>query len=142
MLAENAQKYLLHSTKTGDSIHTCLKAKSSSFSVFEAVLLIELGQRRLESEGFPCGSDGKEPVCQYRRCGFDPWIRKIPWRRKWQPTPVFLPGESHGQKSMAATVIRVTVRHNRSNLARTHVVLVSDVQQSDSAIGIIYIIYM
>ena len=31
---------------------------------------------------------------------FDPWVRKIPWRRKWQPTPVFLPGESHGQGSL------------------------------------------
>ena len=30
----------------------------------------------------------------------DPWVRKIPWRRKWQPTPVFLPGESHGQRSL------------------------------------------
>ena len=34
----------------------------------------------------------------YMRCGFDPWVRKIPWRRKWQPTPVFLPGESPGTK--------------------------------------------
>ena len=33
--------------------------------------------------------------------GFDPWVRKIPWRRVWQPTPVFLPGESHGQRSLA-----------------------------------------
>ena len=32
--------------------------------------------------------------------GFDTWVRKIPWRRKWQPTPVFLPGESHGQRSL------------------------------------------
>ena len=31
---------------------------------------------------------------------FDPWVRKIPWSRKWQPTPVFLPGEHHGQKSL------------------------------------------
>ena len=31
---------------------------------------------------------------------FNPWVRKIPWRRKWQPTPVFLPGESHGQRSL------------------------------------------
>ena len=31
---------------------------------------------------------------------FDPWVRKIPWRRKWQPTPVFLPGKSHGQRSL------------------------------------------
>ena len=36
-----------------------------------------------------------------RKCGFDPWIRKIPWRRKWQPTPVFLPGKSHGPRSLA-----------------------------------------
>ena len=33
-------------------------------------------------------------------CGFNPWVRKIPWRRKWQPTPVFLPGESHGRRSL------------------------------------------
>ena len=33
--------------------------------------------------------------------GFNPWIKKIPWRRKWQPTPVFLPGEFHGQRSLA-----------------------------------------
>ena len=32
---------------------------------------------------------------------FDPWVGKIPWRRKWQPTPVFLPGKSHGQRSLA-----------------------------------------
>ena len=52
--------------------------------------------------GFP-GGTGKEPACQcsrYKRCGFDPWVRKIPWRRTWQPTPVFLPGESHGQRSL------------------------------------------
>ena len=33
-------------------------------------------------------------------CGFDPWVGKIPWSRKWQPTPVFLPGECHGQRSL------------------------------------------
>ena len=46
---------------------------------------------------------GKESTCQCVRCRrhrFDSWIRKIPWRRKCQPTPVFLPGESHGQKSL------------------------------------------
>ena len=37
---------------------------------------------------------------RYRRRGFNPWVRKIPRRRKWRPTPVFLPGESHGQRSM------------------------------------------
>ena len=49
---------------------------------------------------FPGGSDGR--VCpQCRRPGFDLWVRKIPWRRAWQPTPVFFPGESHGQRSPA-----------------------------------------
>ena len=53
--------------------------------------------------GFPSGASGKEPVCQcrrHKRCGFNPCVGKIPWRRKWQPTPVFLPGESHGQRSL------------------------------------------
>jgi len=35
---------------------------------------------------------------------FNPWVRKIPWRKKWQPTPLFLPGKSHGQRSLRATV--------------------------------------
>ena len=47
---------------------------------------------------------GKESACQCRRCKrceFNPWVGKIPWRRKWQPTPVFLPGKSHGQRNLA-----------------------------------------
>ena len=51
----------------------------------------------------PTWCTGKEPACQcrrHKRLGFDPWVRKIPWRRKWQPTPVFLPGKSHGQRSL------------------------------------------
>ena len=43
---------------------------------------------------------GKESACQSRRHRFNPWVRKIPWRRKWQPTPVFLPGKFHGQRSL------------------------------------------
>ena len=43
---------------------------------------------------------GKEFACQFRRCRFHPCVGKIPWRRKWQPTPVFLSGESHGQRSL------------------------------------------
>ena len=51
---------------------------------------------------FPGGSDSKESPCQCRRHGFDPWVRKIPWRRKWQPTPGFLYGEPPGQRSLAS----------------------------------------
>ena len=50
--------------------------------------------------GFPRWQSGKQPTCQCSRLWFDPWVRKIPWRKKWQPTPVFLPGKSHGQKSL------------------------------------------
>ena len=54
--------------------------------------------------GFTGGASGKEPTCQCRRSikhGFNPQVGKAPWRRAWQPTPVFLPGESHGQRSLA-----------------------------------------
>ena len=53
---------------------------------------------------FPGGASGKEPACQSRRCqrcGLDPWVGKVPWRRTWPSTPVSLPGESHGQRSLA-----------------------------------------
>ena len=52
--------------------------------------------------GFLGGSDGIESTCQCRRhtrCGFDLWVQKSLWGREWQPTPIFLPGEFHGQRS-------------------------------------------
>ena len=42
----------------------------------------------------------KESTCQCRRCGFDPWVGEFPWSREWKPTPVFLLGNFHGQKSL------------------------------------------
>ena len=65
--------------------------------------------------GFPGGSVLKEFTCQYQRCRryrFDLWVRKIPWRRKWESTPIFLPGKSHGQRSMAGYSLRVTSAGN------------------------------
>ena len=53
--------------------------------------------------GFSGDISGKELSCQCRRHekhGFDPWVETIPWRRAWQRTPLFLPGESHGQRSL------------------------------------------
>ena len=47
------------------------------------------------------GSAGKESALQCRRSGFNPWVGKIPWRREWLPTPVFLPGEFNGQRTLA-----------------------------------------
>ena len=54
--------------------------------------------------GCPRWLSGKESTCQYRRHEFDPWVRKMPWRRTWQPTPVFVPGKSHGQRSLASYI--------------------------------------
>ena len=54
--------------------------------------------------GFPCGAGGKESAWQsrrHKRRGFDPWVRKIPGSRKWQPAPVFLPEKPYGQRSLA-----------------------------------------
>ena len=56
--------------------------------------------------GFLGGTSGKEPTCpcrRYNRHAIDPWVGKIPWRSAWQPTPVFMPGESHGQRSMVGS---------------------------------------
>ena len=50
--------------------------------------------------GFLAGSVVKNLSANSGRCRFDPWVEEIPWRRKWQPTPVFLPGKSHGQTSL------------------------------------------
>ena len=69
--------------------------------------LIVLGCHML---GLSWWLNGKESACQCkrrRRCWFDPWVRKILWRRKWQPDPVFLPGKSHGQRSWQTTIHEV-----------------------------------
>ena len=53
------------------------------------------------TEDFSGGSDSKRMCLHCRRPEYDPWVGKIPWRREWQPTPVFLPGESRGQRNLA-----------------------------------------
>ena len=74
-----------------------------------AYSLIETILHRLYTifQDFSDGTSGKESNCQCRspqRHGFHPWAGKIPWGRKWQPTPVFLPGQFHRQRSLAGTV--------------------------------------
>ena len=72
--------------------------------------------------GIQGDTSGKEPTCQcrrHKRLGFHPWLEKIPWRRAHQPTPVFLPRESHGQRSLAGcSPLGRTVRHNWIDLAQ------------------------
>ena len=57
--------------------------------VFQMNTIIVLNADGKETINFPWWLSGKESADQCRRCRFDPWVRKIPWRRKWQPTPVF-----------------------------------------------------
>ena len=83
---------------------------------------------QLSYQGSP---SGKEPACQcrkHKRCRFSPWVGKIPWRRAWQPTPVFLPGDSHGQRSLVvygpwgheeSDTIEMTEDAHRSNYFKT-----------------------
>ena len=74
----------------------------------------------------------KEPSCRgrrHKRHGSDPWVRKIPWRREWQTAPVFLAGESHGQRSLEATVRRVAKGWTRlKQLSTRDIQLHSDVR--------------
>ena len=63
-----------------------------------------LAETKAMTEGFPGSSvvkkKKKKSSCQYKRHRFDPWVRKIPWKRKWQPTPIFFPEKSQGQRSL------------------------------------------
>ena len=69
--------------------------------------------------GFPGSSKGKESASQCRRCRFDLWVGKIPWRRAWKPTAVFLPGESPWTEEPRGlqSIWLQRVAHNWSNLA-------------------------
>ena len=77
----------------------------------------------------------RQRIClQYGRPRFDSWVRKIPWRRKWQPTPVFLPGKSHGQRSL---VDYNTRGHKESDTAErlTHIPQGSSIYVGPHSLG-------
>ena len=79
-------------------------------------------------------SSGKESPCQGRRhnsCNFDPWVRKIPWNRKWQPTPVFLSGNFYGQRSPAGYSPRGRKELDMKPLERAR--LIADVVLQETA---------
>ena len=78
------------------SFHTVIGAFSLYFNIFFWPSFC------LPILGFPRGSALKKFACQCRRSGFSHWAGKIPWRRKQQPIPVFLPGKSQGQRSLAS----------------------------------------
>ena len=73
--------------------------------------------------GFPDGASGKEPACQCRRHErrvLYPSVGKVPWRRAWQPSPVLLPGESRGRRSLEGTVYRVAKSQTGLKRLSTH----------------------
>ena len=68
---------------------------------------------------FSGGKKKKKSTCQCRRARLYPWVLQMPWRRKWQPTLVFLPGESHGQRSLGSYSPWVCrVRHDQARMHR------------------------
>ena len=79
-------------------------------------------------KGLPRWLNGKESTCQCRRhkkCGFDPWVRRIPGRRKWQPRLVFLLGKFHGQRSLVVTVHGISKNGTRLSVHAYHALSVS-----------------
>ena len=73
-------------------------------------------------KGLPKWLRSKESICQCKRCRFNPSVMKIPWRRKWQPAPVSLPGKSHAQRSLGGYSPRdcKRVRHNLGTKQQQH----------------------
>ena len=79
----------------------------------------------------PGGTRGKEPSCQcrsHKKCWFDSWMGKIPWRRAWQPPPIFLPGESQWTEEAGRleSIGLQRVRHDWSNLVHMHTSVLLD----------------
>ena len=86
-----------HSVTMNPGLPQCLQSfpglsLSHSLSYFRASLVAQLVKKKKKK---------KKTRLQCRKLWFNSWAGKIPWRRAWQPTPVFLPGESHGQRSLA-----------------------------------------
>ena len=88
---ETRDKDRFHLTSRSTKDHSCLSLRMRTKCL------------PLAPKGFSGGTVDKESACQckrHKRSGFNPWVRKISLRRKWQPTLAFLPGQSHGQRSL------------------------------------------
>ena len=77
----------------------------------------------------PWWLNGKSVCLQGRRPGIDPWVRKVPWRRKWQPTPVLLPGKSHGRTEEPGRLYSIGVTKGRTGL-------------SDSLLAVLFLVFL
>ena len=106
--------------------HLCEQVSSLIDSRFRPhdVHYIQVNRSALDCCPYIGGASDKEPACQckrHKRCRFDPWVQKIPQRRKWQPTPVFLPRESHGQRTLVVYIPWVTKSRTQLNQLSTHI---------------------
>ena len=80
-----------------------MESQPTGYSEKKMCLYIHIYRYIYMYVGFPGSTSGKEPASQcrrHKRHRFDSWVGKMPWRRAQQPTSVFLPGESHGQRSL------------------------------------------
>ena len=103
----------MHHSPPGSSVHGILQARTLEWVAMPSsressqprdwtdVSYLSLLHWKAGSWVPPCSSDGKESACNVGDLGSIPESGRFPWRRKWQPTPVFLPGESHGRRSLA-----------------------------------------
>ena len=91
---------LIKKKREGAQINKNKNEKEGTIITTEIQRIIREYHQQLRFSG---GTSGKEPACpcrRHKRHKFNPWVRKIPWRRKWQPTTVFLPGKFHGQRRL------------------------------------------
>ena len=106
------------------TLPTCKPEDSSSlFHRWDLVLEYSLRASSVLTSGTSHWFSGKRIHLQSRRHrihGLDPWVGKMPWRRAWQPTPVFLPGESHGQRCWLTSVHKVTKSQSLLKQLGTH----------------------
>ena len=75
-----------------DPVRRTMQSKYTYLVSMKVFVLLKIFRYSPEVRGFPSGASGEEPVCQcrrHKRSGFSSWVRKILWRKAWQPTPVF-----------------------------------------------------
>ena len=80
--------------------HNCHNSDITRSGASGVFLTGQVSDESFVQRGLPSWLSGEESASQCRRPGFNPWVGKIPWRRKRQLTPAFLPGKSHGQRSL------------------------------------------
>ena len=90
------KRHFLLKRKVMTNLHSILKSRD--ITLLTKVHLVKAMVFLVVFWGLPYSSDSEESACNGG--GFNCWVRKIPWRREWQPTPVLLPGKFHGQRSL------------------------------------------